>query len=185
MNFPPIGSLVQLRSGGPVFTATVNRRSSGRVTCMWFSPGVAQCVRHTFDIRCLVVEVYTGEICEHGGLWGRWRAKQLGGEPSQEASHSWALPQPSWMWDGTYYGHYDHVGSGHTPYDEHQAYDDEDDDEDEDENQDVDQDLDHEDFVDEMDIDSESHARSHEDGWFYSDEDPGGSAHADGGDDDD
>ncbi len=171
MMFPELGSLVQLRSGGPVLTVVSVRRKTGQVVCMWFRPGTAKVFRFRFSGQCLSTPDTSGAICEGGGLWGRWIQKQTQRRTRYLVAPLWTPRQPWWVDDPSEYP--DHGSDDWLDSDEN-LDDDEDDDEDEEEEQFElkDREVDHEDFVDEMDTDSESYARSHDDGWFYSDDDP-------------
>ena len=169
MMFPELGSLVQLRSGGPVLTVVSVRRKTGQVVCMWFRPGTAKVFRLRFSGQCLSTPDTSGAICEGGGLWGRWIQKQTQRRTRYLVAPLWTPRQPWWVDDPSEYP--DHGSDGWLDSDEN-LDDDEDDDEEEEQFELKDREVDHEDFVDEMDTDSESYARSHDDGWFYSDDDP-------------
>ncbi len=164
MNLPRLGSLAQLRSGGPVMTVVSVRRKTGRVVCVWFQPGSAKWFRVQFRADCLSAEGRKGVICEKGGLWGQWRQRQAGSRAHMQLAPTWAPPQPWWIVDPRDFT--DGESGEWSDDDEHF------DDEDEEQYEDDDRAVDHDDFVDEMDIDSESYARAHEDGWFYGDDDP-------------
>jgi uncharacterized protein YodC (DUF2158 family) len=164
MKFPEPGSLVQLRSGGPVLTVVSVRRKTGQVVCMWFRPGTAKAIRFRFGVKCLSITESPGGVCETGGLWGRWVQGQSERRSSALPAAAWAPLQPWWMDDPSDYLD-DESGDwseGDEPLD----------DDDEELLEIEDREVDHDDFVDEMDIDSESYARSHADGWFYDDDDP-------------
>jgi hypothetical protein len=163
MKFPEVGSLAQLRSGGPVLTVVSVRRKTRQVVCMWFRPGTGKAFRFRFSTKCLFATDTSGGICESGGLWGRWRQKQHERRGRGLSVPMWTPPQPWWVGDP---GGCLAEESGEWSEDDELL-----DGDDEELLEMEDREVDHDDFVDEMDIDSESYARSHDDGWFYSDED--------------
>ena len=164
MRFPELGSLVQLRSGGPVLTVVSVRRKAGQVVCMWFRPGTAKAIRFRFGVQCLAMAESPGGVCERGGLWGRWIQGQSKRRSSAPSAPVWIPLQPWWMDDPRDYAD-DESGDW--------SEDDEDlDDFDEELLEFEDWKVNHDDFVDEMHLYSESYARSHADGWFYGDDDP-------------